>query len=295
LANNARLYKEWGIDKKYYSPVTNTDFEAVDEGNILKQVSTDDIKKGTLYNRVDPKSQKSILDFDEEGFALINGYLSGDKVDKVNAIIEDLQQSGKLKFKYGNKLMFAIHQSTFLRELWEDKELKVLLDQLIKGDSSLFQSINFMMGSQQRTHSDSIHMTTFPLGGLLGVWLALEDIGPDQGPLHYYPGSHKFPYYLNEDYDNVGNRFMIGPKDYSVYEDMLAGKLKDNRIEKQVVNVKKGDLFIWHANLLHGGEPHNDKSITRKSMVMHYFDKNRICYHEISQRVKLLRCEVVLL
>jgi len=51
LANNARLYKEWGIDKKYYSPVTNTDFEAVNEGNILKQVSTDDIKKGTLYNR----------------------------------------------------------------------------------------------------------------------------------------------------------------------------------------------------------------------------------------------------
>jgi len=288
LANNARLYKEWGIDKKYYSPVTNTDFADVDSKAILAHASKEDISEGDLFKTVDKESQTSILDFEKQGYAIINQYLDTDTVDHINVTIEDLQKSGTLKFKYGNKLMFAIHHSEFLRGLWEDKDLKLLLDQLIKGDSALFQSINFIMGSQQRTHSDSIHMTTFPLGGLLGVWLALEDIGLDQGPLHYYPGSHKFPYYLNEDYDNVGNRFMIGPKDYSAYEEMLAGKLKSNNIKKHTVNVKKGDLFIWHANLLHGGEPHNDKSRTRKSMVMHYFDKNRICYHEISQRPALM-------
>jgi hypothetical protein len=48
-------------------------------------------------------------------------------------------------------------------------------------------------------------------------------------------------------------------------------------------------MMIWHANLFHGGEPHLDKSKTRKSVVFHYFDENSICYHEITQRPALMR------
>jgi ectoine hydroxylase-related dioxygenase (phytanoyl-CoA dioxygenase family) len=155
---------------------------------------------------------------------------------------------------------------------------------LLGGKAKLFSSINFLMGSQQKSHSDSIHMTTFPLGGLLGVWIAMEDIGPDNGPLHYYPGSQKLPYYLNEDYDNAGNAWLLGEKGYQEYEKMMATKIKEHDIQKEVFYAKKGDLLIWHANLFHGGEPHLDKSKTRKSMVLHYYDENCVCYHEISQR-----------
>ena len=30
---------------------------------------------------------------------------------------------------------------------------------------------------------------------MCGVWVALEDITEDNGPLHYYPGSHRLPDY----------------------------------------------------------------------------------------------------
>lgn len=33
---------------------------------------------------------------------------------------------------------------------------------------------------------------------MCGVWVALEDVGPDQGPLVYYPGSHRWPIYGND-------------------------------------------------------------------------------------------------
>jgi ectoine hydroxylase-related dioxygenase (phytanoyl-CoA dioxygenase family) len=184
--------------------------------------------------------------------------------------------------------MFVINQSVILRELGEDKKLCELLNSLLKDDAVLFQSINFITGSEQHTHSDSVHMTTFPLGGLLGVWIALEDIAEDNGPLHYYPGSHQLPYYLNPDYDNVGNSWMIGDKSYTAYEAMLAEKIKEQQIQKKIFKAKKGDVLIWHANLMHGGEPHTNKNKTRKSMVLHYYAKHCICYHEIKQRPALI-------
>ena len=42
-------------------------------------------------------------------------------------------------------------------------------------------------------HSDAIHFNSDPPGFMCGVWVALEDIDMDNGPLVYYPGSHKLP------------------------------------------------------------------------------------------------------
>ena len=288
LQHNAILYKKHGINKKYYSSVSSADFEQLDEKDFVTKSEKANPSKGQLYQQLDQASQKSIVDFDDNGYCILKNYLAADAVDKINGTIDELRQAGKLKFKFGNKLMFAIHKSQFLFDIWTDKSLLELLSHLIQGDAKLFSSINFMQGSQQKSHSDSIHMTTFPLGGLLGVWLALEDITLENGPLHYFPKSHKLPYYLNKDYDNVGGKFFIGNKGYTAYEKMLEEKIKERGITKQVFTAKKGDLFIWHANLLHGGEPHIDKDKTRKSMVMHYFDVNRICYHEITQRPALM-------
>src|SRR5690606_33922513 len=117
--------------------------------------------------------------------------------------------------------MFAIKKSARLKEVANNPKLISFLSSIAGYHVKLFQSINFMEGSQQKTHSDSIHMTTFPLGGLLGVWIALEDIEQDAGALHYYPGSHKLPYYLNSDYQNEGSAFLLGNKGYAAYEQMI--------------------------------------------------------------------------
>jgi phytanoyl-CoA hydroxylase len=215
--------------------------------------------------------------------------LSGEKAESINREIEDMLKTGKATFRYGNKIMFAIHKSLLLREIGNQNELKELLSVLLNGEAVLFQSINFLTGSEQATHSDSIHMTTYPLGGLLGVWIALEDIDENNGPLHYYPGSHKLPYYLNSDYDNEGNFFLIGDKSYTAYEEMIERKIGELGLKKEIFTAKKGDLLIWHANLFHGGEPHLDKNRTRKSLVYHYFNKKAICYHEITQRPALIK------
>lgn len=288
LMHNVPLFKKYGLNKSYFSPISSKDFKHIPK-HIATEIPATALEQTELFRSVDAESQKSILGFEENGFLILKNFLSIDKVEAVNAIIDKLMADKEVSFKYGNKIMFAIHQAPLLRNIGEDPKLKGLLNLLLDGEAILFQSINFITGSEQHTHSDSIHMTTYPLGGLLGVWIALDDVDENNGPLHYYPGSHKLPYYLNSDYDNEGSTFLVGDKSYDAYEAMIAEKIKEKGIQKKIFTAKKGDLLVWHANLFHGGEPHKDKQATRKSMVLHYFKKDTICYHEITQRPALMK------
>jgi len=288
LLHNVPLLKKYGIKKKYYSPVSSRDFAGIEPTHLAAPNKTG-LTDTAFFKETSPENQQSILSFDEKGFLIIRNYLSVGQINQVNETISTLLTAKKIKFRYRNKIMFAIHHSPLLKSIGTDKKLLDFLSCLMNGGAVLFQSINFIMGSEQRTHSDSIHMTTFPPGGLLGVWIALDDINEHNGPLHYYPGSHHLPYYLNADYNNEGSFLLLGKHSYAEYEEMIKNKIAENGIKKQIFTAQKGDMLVWHANLFHGGEPHSNKNITRRSMVLHYFNKNAICFHEITQRPALLK------
>ena len=102
-----------------------------------------------------------------------------------------------------------------------------------------FQTINFVTGSQQHAHSDSIHMTTYPLGYLIAIWIALEDITEDSGPLSYFPGSHKLPYLLNDGYERGGNVFTVGAdSNYLKYEEKIGEIMQSKQLPKKVFTAK---------------------------------------------------------
>jgi ectoine hydroxylase-related dioxygenase (phytanoyl-CoA dioxygenase family) len=184
--------------------------------------------------------------------------------------------------------MFSFKKSPLINEVANQKALIDILNFLLGKEVVLFQTINFITGSEQRPHSDSIHMTTYPLGYLIAGWLALEATNNSNGPLIYYPGSHRLPYLLNSDFNQGETPLTIGKKVYSDYEDLIEDQIKLNGFAKKEFYAKKGDLFIWHANLLHGGSPILNKESTRKSMVMHYYAKDVVKYHDITERPSLL-------
>jgi len=290
LKHNIPLYKKYGLNKRYYDPISSLDFLKVK--NAENAETTEErvhrLETNPVFRQQKSEHRQALLDFEDKGFAILNNYIPDSKVDAINAEIDRLIDDKTVGFRYKNKIMFAIHHSDLILKTGEDKTLKTLLSLLLNRNVILFQSINFLSGSEQSTHSDSIHMTTFPLGGMIAIWIALEDIGSEQGPLHYYPGSHKLPYFLNSEYDNKGNQWLIGKQPYTEYEKMIEKKLASLDFKKELFFAKKGDMLIWHANLFHGGEPHNDKSLSRKSMVMHYFSEGVICYHEVTQRPALM-------
>ena len=291
LLHNVALYQKLGLQKSYFSSVSSRDFARLPppagittEPPLLAQR----LAATPAFGELPAGAQASLRGFEEQGFAIMPGFFEAAAVEALNAELDALVAAGKLTFKYRNKLMFAFRQSARVSQAAHDPRLLALLKALLGHEARLFQSINFLTGSEQHTHSDSIHMSTYPLGGLIAAWVALEDITPENGPLHYYPGSHKLPYYLNADYDNEGSCWLIGDKDYSAYEAFIGQRVRELGLQKEVFLAKKGDVFIWHANLLHGGEPHPNKALTRRSMVLHYFSPDHICYHEITQRPALL-------
>jgi hypothetical protein len=291
LTHNLPFYLKYGVKKRYFSSVSSQDFKNISSPqNIFDAKDTAiELPNNSEFNALEERFKTPLLLWSKNGYAVLPNFYTENDVDAFNTEVDHLLGAKQIKFTYGNKIMFAIHKSALLKACGENKKMMAILELLMGKKVDLFQSINFLKGSQQRTHSDSIHMTTFPYGNLIAIWVALEDIKLESGPLHYYPGSHKLPYVMNADYGNVGTRFKIGEKNYSAYEDRIQEVLAENKLEKHVFLAKKGDVLIWHANLLHGGEKMIDPSSSRKSMVFHYYTNDSVCFHEISQRPTLKR------
>lgn len=289
LKHLEKLYAKNGLTKAYFSPVSSTDFNHL-KGEVPwldKKESALVLPKENIFQQLDKRWHKPLQGWSKNGYAILPQFFSGEEVDLINNTIDNLVENGKAKWQYKTKIMFAIEQSKYLKGIGNNTELLRILELLLGRKVTLFQSINFLIGSEQRTHSDTVHMTTFPLGYMAAIWIALEDITLENGPLHYYPGSHKLPYVLNPDFSHGERLWWLGKNLNKSYEERIRQILQENQLKKSVFCAKKGDLFIWHANLLHGGEEHLNKALTRKSMVFHYFGNDVICYHEISQRPSL--------
>lgn len=171
-----------------------------------------------------------------------------------------------------------------MAELLFHERLKARLSMLMGREAIPFQTIPSFRGSEQPPHSDAIHMTTYPLGFLSAAWVAFEDIHPNSGPLVYYPGSHKLPYYLSKDVGIEPGEFkQKGRNPYcEKYEPFIQKKIDELGLKPAYFTPKKGDVLIWHHNLIHGGSARKERSHTRKSVVCHFYARNIVCYHDLS-------------
>ncbi len=288
LQHNKDAFKKYKFNQFLFQNISSAKFAGKEKGD-TPWLDDNDLPED-FENKLNSHSfssieQKAIREWRDKGYIIFNKFFSSEQVDGINKEIDRLLADKESNINDFNKIMFANKQSELIKKITLDKKLLSVLSFILGKEVIPFQTINFITGSEQRTHSDSIHMTTYPLGYLIAIWIALEDIGPEQGPLSYYPGSHKLDYVLNEDYEKGSTALKIGDdKHYSAYENKIAEVAKESNIPKQIFSAKKGDILIWHANLLHGGEPINDPKSTRKSMVIHYFAKDVIKYHEISER-----------
>ncbi|HLH04626.1 MAG TPA: phytanoyl-CoA dioxygenase family protein [Bryobacteraceae bacterium] len=155
---------------------------------------------------------------------------------------------------------------------------------LMEREPEPFQTITCHKGSQQGAHSDSIHMTTYPLGYLTAAWIAFEDIHPDCGPLVYYPGSHRLPYLFSKDVGISEEEFKTRKyaSYHEKYEPRIQQLIAEYGLEPHYFHARKGDVLIWHANLIHGGSMRRNIELSRRAVVCHFFVKGSFAYHDLS-------------
>ena len=230
-------------------------------------------------------NSEHISTFNTDGILKFDSGISFELIDRGIKEVEDIWASNKVwkKLTYidSNRIQDAWILSPSIREIALSHSILNIVEKLYGKKPKPFQTLNFKKGTEQEIHSDTIHFNSKPFGSMCGVWLALEDVGINQGPLEYYKGSHNLKECNMEDLNLNPNH-----KNYRYYTEHIKKLIQENEYSKSFGLLKKGEAIIWKANLLHGGSFQIDKKLTRKSMVTHFYFEGDYYWNPLTSKKK---------
>jgi ectoine hydroxylase-related dioxygenase (phytanoyl-CoA dioxygenase family) len=223
--------------------------------------------------------------FNKDGYVIIDLNITDQDCnnisDDVYKLIKDENssvQSDHYQYNESKRLFEGWKKSKYIKKLVLNEKIMKTLAFLYNKTPIPFSTINFIKGSDQPLHSDTIHFNTIPYKWMTGTWTALEDTNKYNGSLRIIPGSHKWDIFTYDnlklkDCDNIQNGEEIN---YRKYEDFIRQLIIAKNAKETTIELKKGQTLIWSANLLHGGIPIIDQKSTRKTQATHYFYEG--CY-----------------
>ena len=226
-----------------------------------------------------PEDQnKLVKEYNVNGYIVVPGLLPGSLIDRTKDDAEKKAFDPAFPLttqRDETRVQDFWQASTAAKELACYPKILELLQLLYERTAVPFQTLTFRVGTQQRAHSDTIHFSSLPARFMCGVWVALEDISEENGPVFYYPGSHRLTEYNFSHIRNTSETTSY--ENYKEYEDFIERIAEVNKLEKKKFLAKKGDLLIWSSNIIHGGSPVLKEGSTRWSQVTHYFFED--CYY----------------
>jgi ectoine hydroxylase-related dioxygenase (phytanoyl-CoA dioxygenase family) len=244
--------------------------------------------------------------FDRDGFVVFDPGVGMDLIDNIRSDMDSLYRFDGEEFHHEQGVTFWAGSRPRVMDSWKIVESTRALalaprvlgitEQLFGRSPLPFQTLNFMLGTEQPPHMDSMAFYSDPPDYMCGVWVALEDMDMENGPLIYYPGSHKVarPAPWEEVAQELGQEYVARedfPDQPSFIEERqrqwyeyTAKLIADHNLEPAYGTIKKGQALLWAPNLLHGGSPQRDPDRTRHSQVTHYFFEG--CRHYSPMRTE---------
>ena len=229
--------------------------------------------------KLDENLEKLATDYYENGYVVIENAFSPKEIE---AVISDTKNKGfnpefhVKTFRDERRVQDLWQYSDAVKQMACKPSILELIELFYEKKSIPFQTLNFIVGSQQKAHSDTMHFSSLPARYMCGVWVALEDITEDNGPLYYYPKSHRTPEYNFANFKNTTEDTYY--HNYKEYEDFMESLMEASTFEKKKFCAKKGDALIWSSNIIHGGCPVNNPKSTRLSQVTHYYFEDCVYY-----------------
>jgi hypothetical protein len=156
-----------------------------------------------------------------------------------------------------------------VRRLALNDRIVPLLQNLLGERPAVCNSLSLEYGTEQDDHVDSLFMTPRTPAHLVAIWVALEDCTPESGLLRYWPGSHRIEPYV---FSN-GQRHFV-PEELGAWQAWMRAQVQQHGLRSELFRANKGDVFVWNAQLLHGGSPIAGRGHTRRSIVFHYFSES---------------------
>ena len=233
--------------------------------------------------------ERRLAHWNENGFLVLPGFCTDEELAAVDAavdtawderpadvVVDDLDTNRRSRIcdvseverSHRFKVNDLYLRDPAVREVVLSDRLGMALAELLHDVPVVCNTLNFGHGSAQADHLDTLYMTPRSQTGLVATWIALEDTDERAGPLRYYPGSnHIEPYHFE-----TGSMHVHLPE-MDRWSEYMAREVSAHGLAETTFAARRGDVFIWHALLLHGGSEILDRSLTRRSIVTHYFTR----------------------
>ncbi len=166
------------------------------------------------------------------------------------------------------KLNNLFLRSDIIRRVALSRRLRLVMHHLLQEEPMICNSLNFERGSQQDAHIDSWYMPApgDESEGMVAASISLDPVDKDNGPVFFYPGSHKIPPYRF----SHGQMNLVA-SEFDACRAYLDAQIAARGLKRAEYTGGPGDVLIWHGQLIHGGTSIRDFSRTRSSMVVHYW------------------------
>jgi phytanoyl-CoA hydroxylase len=226
----------------------------------------------------DALTHEDLAFYEREGYLAVEGLLSVEDVEECKSALGDLLH-GRVEGKVGRQEE-PFYREGRVEERVTDPELKVrklwsfckveprldrvtrhprlapLLDQLIGPGHRLIQDMALIKppyhGSEKPWHQDAAYFDWVPLGGIVGVWIALDAATIENGCMQVIPGTHR---------DGPTPHFHL--RDCQLADERV-------RVDRAVVVPLAPGGVLFFSGLLHHGTPPNLSGDRRRALQYHY-------------------------
>jgi phytanoyl-CoA hydroxylase len=246
------------------------------------------IARERAAGRISADEERDLVHYVEKGFVLWERLIPEKDVDALVADVRSIARhpghflSTDHRRGFGFRFTdesFDAYESVFdtyvnfesARRLAFHPRVLRFLELLFEAPPIAMQQLLFQRSNQHPLHQDTAYVRVQQPLHLSATWIALEDVVEGRGELVYLEGSHRIPHQI----------FSDGVKWFNLERDDAAAAIRyvedesaKLRCPKKSFLAKKGDVFLWAADLVHGSAPRTRPDHeTRLSCVTHYVPK----------------------
>jgi phytanoyl-CoA hydroxylase len=221
------------------------------------------------------QSAELLTQFDQDGFALIRGFLSMDEISEVRANLHEFIKTtvptlpanhvfyeDKSKPETLKQLQGLHRHAPFFEALTVGSQFEELASMLMR-EQAIAQNLQYFnkppgLGKPTPAHQDGYYFMLKPCAAVT-MWMALEKVDQENGCVRYVPGSHKRGMRDHQRTSTLG--FSQGIADWSDEDEAAALPFP----------AEPGDLLVHSAMTIHRADGNNSPDRSRPAMGFVYF------------------------
>lgn len=210
--------------------------------------------------------------YKENGYVVLKKAISD---DLTNRYLDAWDKAHKGYFDpYGNNFGWSVESGGDVNEYLNHPEIMEIMchdsiNQFFKElelPVALHRVDTWGTSSQKPWHQDSMLSNPIAYNNYIGAWVAAEDVTMEKGPFQLIPKSHKWKLdkqkiYVGKDQEIVNGRWQ---------NPHLAKAIESHKDEEYFTFLaEKGDVLIWHGNLIHCALDYKPR-VLRRAVIGHY-------------------------